>query len=492
MVVEIAGARALAPFFGTSLAVWSSQITATLLFLALGYGVWGWLARKVKWWTLAGVFGVAGVWLLLYPMIRTPVLDLTSGAMGVALGSLVSAGILFGLPLMMLGASSPVMVAYLDRRRPGAGSAAGRLFFVNTLGGLGGGWMTAFVLIPFGSLRLSLAGVGVVLIGLACVWALVARGIRTAATLALVGLVVSWMGAFERARWPRKDRAGNLMEVLYSRQSGVGLVQVVEGPTLRWLQIDGVIQGEMLKSTGLNPSYDHDERILAFCYHPQAKRALQLGLGPGLAAKELAQSGMEVWAAELDPRVLEAAREYFSLPDSVKVVVRDAREFLRHTSESFDLIFLDTYAGETTPWHLMTVEAMEGMKGRLRPGGRLIVNFPAYAWKPTPQLAKVESAALKVFGEAIVVYEPGEKGDPESVVNVHIVAGEHLAPTMQALPKGIEAGVLARLQAGARPARGEAEPMTDDRSDLDYLESPFCMKWRRLIWANTPTEVLGD
>src|SRR5437016_1968322 len=109
MVVEIAGARALAPFFGTSLAVWTSQITATLLFLALGYGLGGWLAKRASTWTLPIVFVIAGAWLSLYPVIRTPVLDLTSGAMGVAAGSLISAAMLFGLPLMMLGATSPVM-----------------------------------------------------------------------------------------------------------------------------------------------------------------------------------------------------------------------------------------------------------------------------------------------------------------------------------------------------------------------------------------------
>ena len=45
LIVEIAGARALAPFFGGSLTVWTAQITATLLFLALGYGLGGKLSR---------------------------------------------------------------------------------------------------------------------------------------------------------------------------------------------------------------------------------------------------------------------------------------------------------------------------------------------------------------------------------------------------------------------------------------------------------------
>jgi len=49
---------------------------------------------------------------------------------------------------LMLGSVSPVLIQYIDARRPGAGSAAGRLFFTNTMGGLAGGWITAFALIP--------------------------------------------------------------------------------------------------------------------------------------------------------------------------------------------------------------------------------------------------------------------------------------------------------------------------------------------------------
>src|SRR5678815_2782860 len=117
IVVEIGGARALAPFYGTSLQVWTAQITMTLFFLALGYGVGGLLAKRVRSATLPALFGIAGGWLTLYPILRTPVLS-SSQSLGVAFGSLTGASILFGLPLMMLGAVSPVLVSIIDRARP--------------------------------------------------------------------------------------------------------------------------------------------------------------------------------------------------------------------------------------------------------------------------------------------------------------------------------------------------------------------------------------
>ena len=46
MVIEVLGSRVIGPFFGVSLYVWTSLITVTLLALALGYAVGGWLADR--------------------------------------------------------------------------------------------------------------------------------------------------------------------------------------------------------------------------------------------------------------------------------------------------------------------------------------------------------------------------------------------------------------------------------------------------------------
>src|SRR5687767_4793629 len=89
IIVEIAGARALAPFFGTSLQVWTALITVTLFFLAIGYGLGGLLAKRLRRGTLATLFGVAGIWLCAYPMLRSPVLNFMSSNLTVPVGSLL-------------------------------------------------------------------------------------------------------------------------------------------------------------------------------------------------------------------------------------------------------------------------------------------------------------------------------------------------------------------------------------------------------------------
>ena len=176
LVVEIAGTRALAPYFGASLHVWTAQITATLLFLAVGYGAGGLLCRRGPL-ALSSVLWIAGAWLALYPVWRTVLLG-SLLPLGVAGGAFVASAWLFGPPLTCLGAVSPLLVKRLGQRGMEGGQAAGSLFFTNTLGGLAGGWLTALVLVPHVPLRWVLAGTGVVLVVIGTLWARTRRASR--------------------------------------------------------------------------------------------------------------------------------------------------------------------------------------------------------------------------------------------------------------------------------------------------------------------------
>ena len=273
LVVEIAGARALAPYFGSSLYVWTAQITATLLFLALGYGLGGWLSRTPRAWNLPAVFWGAGLWLALYPFLRNGVLGFAAARFGVAEGSFLASVLLFGLPLGCLGAVSPLLIARLDALDKGAGSAAGRLFLVNTLGGLAGGWLTALVLIPHLPLRLALAGTGAVLACLGALWAMAWP--RRAASLAPIVPFLAGV-LFRLAPHPTDTLLfiGIPATVLERHQSGVGLIQVLEAGGLgqapyRVLMIDGVTQGGIDLATGLS-AYEFSAYLndLAWRFHP--------------------------------------------------------------------------------------------------------------------------------------------------------------------------------------------------------------------------------
>ena len=86
---------------------------------------------------------------------------------------------------------------------------------------------------------------------------------------------------------------------------------------------------------------------------------------------------------ELDPQVVQAARDYFTFladaPAEVEVVLGDGRlSLLREESageEGFDVIVLDAFAGDAIPVHLLTAEAFDLYRSRLALGGTIAVHI---------------------------------------------------------------------------------------------------------------------
>jgi len=497
LVVEIAGARALAPYFGASLPVWTAQITATLLFLALGYGLGGALCRRAGPRALSAVLWIAGGWLALYPVWRTGTLVLLA-PLGVSFGALLASSWLFGPTLSCLGAVSPLLIARLGARGIDGGPAAGQLFFTSTLGGLAGGWLTALVLVPLAPLRLVLAGTGIALATLGALWS---KG-RTRDQLTWL-LVLAGLGAVAGAPAPLSKlgmagQSGAVLRVVARVQSSSGLLQVVDhAGGVRRLLVNGANQGGIELSTGAasEPFSDY-LAVLGHRYHPRARRALLVGLGCGALARTLHGFGLEVTAVEIEPRIVELARTHFGLPASVRTVVADARTYLATTSERYDMVFLDAFAGESTPWYLFTREALRAAQARLAPGGRVLVNVAAQASGQNLGLLRLEAALLDVFDEALVFVEPRLSIEADTLVNATLVAGSQLRPTAEPYPGTPSTNVapfLGDLAATPlRPARRGGVVDVDDYSALDVVDAPLRQRWRAQVIARYGVAILED
>jgi hypothetical protein len=203
-----------------------------------------------------------------------------------------------------------------------------------------------------------------------------------------------------------------------------------------------------------------------------------------------------VTAVEVDGRVAELARVYFGLPAKVKVVVEDARTFLRRGGEKFDLVFLDVYAGESTAWYMLTREAMAEMKARLKPDGKLLINNPCWTHRISRSMQRIEATAQAVFAEVTAYPDPPDSDDPLEIGNTCIVAGDELRPQAILPPTLTDAPEAAEeLLSAARPAAANPAPhliMTDDRSDMDYVESNLRIQWRMMIWGWMKSSLLWD
>lgn len=111
---------------------------------------------------------------------------------------------------------------------------------------------------------------------------------------------------------------------------------------------------------------------------PSPRRVGVVGLGVGALAGHL-EAGDHVTFHELDPRVVDLARRRFTFldgPAHVEVVLGDARRTLddadRAGAPPYDLLFLDAFAGDAVPLHLLTAEALALYRRRVRPDGLVL------------------------------------------------------------------------------------------------------------------------
>jgi hypothetical protein len=110
LAVEILGTRILGPFYGVSLFLWSALITVTLIALSIGYTIGGrWADKGAKLSRLCYLMIGAGIWLLLIPWFKQPLLFLAE-PLGLRFAVLAAAFVLFAPPLTLLGMVSPYAI----------------------------------------------------------------------------------------------------------------------------------------------------------------------------------------------------------------------------------------------------------------------------------------------------------------------------------------------------------------------------------------------
>lgn len=170
LALELAAAQLLAPYFGDSINVWAVLIGMTLLYLSVGYVLGGRIAdRWPREWLFFLLQALAGVWVVLIPLLGGPVLGASLHAFaGVGGGAVISTFlaviVLFGVPTVLFGVASPFAIRLLLPRVESGGHTAGRVYALTTAGSLVGTLVPVFVTIPYLGTAQTLAGAGLLLV----------------------------------------------------------------------------------------------------------------------------------------------------------------------------------------------------------------------------------------------------------------------------------------------------------------------------------------
>ncbi len=508
MIVELAAVRLLAPWFGTSLVVWTNVIAAILLALTLGYLAGGMLSRRASpirllSWTLLAA-GALVSWLpflcsLWAPRFLPEQLALDEAASLVLWGSLAVSLLVFLPPAILLGAVCPLAVeAVAEARGSSAGGAGGAVLAASTLGSLLGVFGTSHLFLP--SLGLArtflLAGALLVAAGVG-LWLPGRRSTRTTSIGVLIALA-SW-GAALASGEPERPRPAPGLVTLAVAESPYQSLRVVEDRTrdrpLRFLQVNegfDSFQSVWQSEPGLLPEgfYYNDFLLPCGWGAPGPWRVLVLGLGAGTVLRVFdgaTPHGLQPTfvGVELDPVVVDLGRSYFGLTETPDARVvwsgLDARLALRVRGDPFDQIILDCYANQIEiPPHLCTEEFFREASRRLAEGGWLVANLGGFGFDD-PVVLAVSRTCANAFGAPVLLLRV-----PRSRNYTLLARRGTPLPLEEMAAPAVLPGPLDRLLAPralpdfvclVEPAEGQV--LTDDRCPIERLQVTSLLQARK-------------
>lgn len=470
MVLEMVGARVLAPYLGTSIVVWTSLIGVILASLSLGYWWGGRLAdRKPSFRALGLIILFAGVFIGCVAGSKAYILDfLQNYAKDVHIGSTLANLILFAPPSVLLGMVSPYAVRLklceLDR----SGRTVGNLYALSTLGSIVGTFVAGFFLIAwFGSTSILLA-----IAALLVVCSLLAAGAdRLGKALVLLLLVLGFLVARLHADYLESFGFFD-MDTSYNR---VILFNSRHTKTDRLVRVMTTAPKRVQSAVFLDDPYElvlEYTRFfnLAWHFRPGIKRALVLGGGgysfPKYALQAHPELSLDV--VEIDPGITDLARRFFALADDprLNLLHEDARTFLNRASTPYDAVFVDTFGTHySIPFHLTTVECVRRIRDLLADDGIVIMNTICAVEGNNGRFLRAELATYKaVFPQVFVFALEGPLKGAE-MQNVLLVAFKtERQPSFESADPELSAFLAKRW---TKPVELDLPPLTDDYAPVD-------------------------
>ena len=400
MILELLGTRIIGPFYGTSLYVWSSLISVTLIALAGGYFLGGWTSDNLERFRLSYIIALAAFSTAMIPISSSPILSMTD-PLGIRGGAFISAFLLFTIPLTFLGMVCPNVIKLSTRHIEGIGMASGSIYALSTVGSVIGTLLLGFFLFPAIGSKSIIYSVSVCLFLLAL---LIALHEREQLEISLPPVVVLFLAAVCAilvaliSSFTSTDPEQQAFKTLYETESLYGWVRVIDEPErdVRWMFSDAsTISAMSISSNESMLGYQSLSEALPHL-KPGAKTALLIGLGGGHIADNFDKRGLATDVIEIDPAVAIAAKQYFNFRPSGKLLIGDARYQIRKLDKQYDFIIHDCFTGGTEPVHLLSVEALRELKSKLKPDGILALNFVGFT---RGEDTRVASAILRTLGE---------------------------------------------------------------------------------------------
>jgi len=483
--VELAASRLLAPSFGTSMLVWSAIIGLMLIYLTVGYTVGGRLAdRFPRPGVLYRAVAVAAFFVGIVPFISQPILRASATSMagfelGILSGSFLAVIALFAIPITLLGMVSPFAIRLLMVGVPSAGTTAGQIYALSTLGSFIGTFVPPLWLIPsFGTRNTFLImGGALLLLALVGLWRIGARSAGLG--LAPLVIVLAAVGFFLGGA-PVKATPG----LVFETESAYNYIQVVQTNDEMHLKLneDGATVQSAYRLDGSSPRGPFWQTYLMGAllrprFRPdRIESVLVIGGAAGTVGKLFTRyyGPIHIDQVEIDGKVVDAGRRFFDMNDeNVVTHVDDGRIFLARTDRKYDVIVLDAYRGSYLPFHLATQEFFGLVRDHLAKDGVVIANVLSIT--DDPRMVDAIGATMATVFPDVYLWAPA--GPRTGVGNTQIFATRDasdlswIEPNVRYLTDRWLRRQAAQRVFGFRPfdASGKGPIFTDDDAPVEDL-----------------------
>ncbi len=490
MAVELFGAKMMTPYYGSSLIVWTTVIGITLLCLTAGYFLGGRFSLKYKPQDLVLVqLSVAAVLIGIMPTIAHPILSFTGG-FNFYTGAILSAIFIFGIPLIFLGSSSPVIILLATKDVKKAGKNAGLVYSISTIGGIFMTFLLGFFVIEeYGITGPNMFVAGTLLV--ITILLLYTSSRKYFATIVAFIFIFEVSGVYKSELL--NTGKSDAFNIIYESEGLMGQLRVLDeyypdlDVTDRSMLVNGIPQTFVNAATGYSYWY-YVHMLSTICSTRPAKSdVLLLGFGGGSVANELTRLDFNLDAVEIDKRMYQIAQDHFLFePKNTNFIVDDARHYLKTSNKKYDVIIFDMIKGEVQPPYALTKESFqEGLK-ILKPGGLMLVNFQGHFDGEEGLPFRSIVATLKAAGFKNTEYHV-ENCEPNSPCDF-IIIGSVDPPNIELDASRINESCVNEpyvqdLLNGYRKfdtevGEGEAIVFTDDLPILEHINLKSIVEWR--------------
>ena len=415
---EVLWTRMLTHVLGGSIYAFATMLAAFLTGIALGGSLAGKFAEDRQRAALAFAVTQIAIAILsmgVYAWMGALIPDeLTTQRLAVYAVSIMLPATIF------IGATFPLAVRIIARDELEASSGTARIYTWNTIGAIVGAILAGFFLIPGlgfeGSIRLAVS-VNVVLALWTIAFVAPPKRLHTGAVAAgLLIILVAYHPARPQAVISSTGFVLGYLtepEELFYSVGRSSTVMLLSDEGYYYVRTNGLPEASIMAKGG-PPVQDPEKWLTALpvAARPDAEDMLVIGFGGGVALEGVPPSIQTIDAIELEPEVIEAnrvlqgKRNKDPLEDPrINLVINDARNALRLTNKTYDLIV----SQPSHPWtagasHLFTREFVADVKSHLNEGG-VFVQWMNSEFVEEPLLRTLAATLLAEYPN-VRLYQP--------------------------------------------------------------------------------------